>query len=253
MFPSPGRGTPSSPRSKSSSLAPRACAKPKKRCRAGATGATNPLTPPPRAQSLSRHCHTCWQPHHGARPALTSHCHPTLLGASRMRRCLGPTRCSLAAMREGGCLPSKDQLQPLHAWLLGQQRQHLPKGRGDRPSRSRGTAGHGSSSDAPTTPARHRNDTGALPAGPFIAAEPLAAPSCDWVLGAAPAIPSAAIGCPPMTPSRARPGRGRGCEAAVSGGRRRQGRAGSRARGLTPRGGSYTALCRGLRCERVCR
>lgn len=138
-----------------------------------------------------------------------------------MRHRLGPTRCSSAARREGGCLPGKAQLQPLHARLPGQQHQHLPKGRSDRPSRSAGTAGHGR---RPSTAPPHVCATrGLLPPtpGPFIAAEPLATPSSDWVLGPAPAIRSAAIGCPPDAVPRSL-WRGRAPPSAAAGGEGRR-------------------------------
>lgn len=115
--------------------------KPRKRCLAGATAASDPLSPTQNQRSVSGHAGQA-PSRHSARSALTSHRRAALPGAAGLRHRRGPTRCSSATTREGGCLSSEAQLQPLHAWLPGQQPQHLPEGRG----------GHSRSTDPRTPP-----------------------------------------------------------------------------------------------------
>lgn len=153
-------------------------------------------------QALSRR--TCWQPRRRARSAPTSHRRAALPGAAGERHRLGPTRCSLAATR-GSCLPSKAQLQPLHARLPGQQRQHLPKGRGRRPSRAASAAGHSRTTSGTLSPRSAKTPATTTTTGPFIAAEPFATPPIGY--SERPRRPEAL----PLVarPTRSRPGPGR--------------------------------------------
>lgn len=114
------------------------------------------LRPQPRARAKPRSCQV------EARP-------PGMRGPSAAAR-PRPSRtarwCFSAARRGGACLPSKAQLQPLHARLPGQQRQHLPEVRGGGRGRSAGSAGHGRR----TSSGRAERRLAELsPGGPFIA------------------------------------------------------------------------------------